>query len=112
MNADFPTDATVTVRWNALEKTILSHLNGGNGCGQATEQELTHDEAMQLAGKLGKAMDPDNGLWTVPDRFHKEDHTGKVPLTDLYHKVEVLAANIERYDRMTEGFRYDETMEY
>lgn len=108
MNEKIEIEATATVRWNALEATILSELLNESRH-EFQESNYTLSDMIELNGKIGRALDPDDETYSVPDRFHTEDHTGKIPVKDLFDKTEELIANLDRARTLGETFRYDET---
>lgn len=107
MNPEMTFQPTVDVTWNALETTILAELWGDKEWKVHQQAPYCYEDMRQLNGRLARAMDPADGDWTVPERFHQEDHTGKVPLKDLFDKTETLLANLDRARTLTDTFRYN-----
>lgn len=109
MNPEVTAEVVVTVRWNTLEGTILSHLEDGNR-GDYIEVDYTFDELVKLSVRAWRSLHPhyQDG---VPDRFKEEDHTGKVPMEELNKNIDTLVANARRLNVMTDQFRYNPTTE-
>lgn len=109
-NAHLNTQVSANVRWNALEVSIL-HSIGIEKDQLIGDCEYTIDEMAELNDRIGKAFDPENTQENVADRFTKTDHTGKIPINDLFKKTETILSNMERQAVIIDQFNYDETAE-
>jgi hypothetical protein len=110
VNAKMNTTITVNVRWNALEVSILQSIGIEKDqlIGDCT---YTISEMQKLNNRIAQSYNPESNQVNVADRFTKEDHTGKVPVIDLFEKTESILSNMERQKVMIDSFNYDENAE-
>lgn len=96
----------VTVRWNALEKSILESI------GYERDQLFgdcwySLEDMRELDFTVAQTQNPERPDITVADRFERPDHVGKVPIDQLSNEIETILSNMERQKAIVDQFDYD-----
>ena len=113
MNPEINFQVTATVRWNALEHTILSYMYHNDRHGYEPEDKYTRSQLLKINGNIANVLNPNDDEWTVPERLlvERDPFTNNNEVEELFKKTETLIANLERAELMTETFSYDEEQE-